>query len=1103
MLGISKECYSSKWHKCIAVISITLALAAPTGSNCSSNPCMYGICVDDPNSSYQCYCIDGYTGINCEINWDDCWSHPCANGGTCNDAIATYNCTCLDGFVGLNCEQRYSECMNEPCLNNATCLDHNGFTCQCLEGFIGEFCEIDVEVCNETTCKNAGECVDGPGLEFACLCPDGWTGPYCEEDVNECANGSPCQNGGLCINEPGTFTCACLFGYTGRECAKVIVPCADNPCQNRAVCLLEDTQPTCYCVPDYHGSLCELRYDDCESKNARCDNGGTCVDGVNNFTCSCPPPYAGDMCTVLLHLAETTTSYDDLATPSFGTDDPGQLTSLTDRYYTDTSFEPSAATTEELFETTEPVESSSVGVDGGLSTTPVDEDLGFVTGFQIGGGKHHGTRTSVEATNATSESTERVFTLDGDEVFSLAASVSTGGSASEGFPTTPIVLEVTKKTTTSEPYWRSSSVSDYDETANTSNEPYSTDTPGDGGGNATEGSTVIQHVTMLSSTIYVEDNATRDSSTGSPTYSAASSDLTTLVDFLQTNFVTDYGITEEDTGAPAYTTGAPTTTTEPGLVYNCDRDQCNNVTLCMYNGTRCDCSYPGNCRKRSSIRNAAFSGKSYVRQKFTVDDGLLNVSVRLRTRAKSGILVHALFDDERYILLYVEAGQLKFQFSCGLQTMLFGELDSPINNGFEVDVEIRFHYIVEAVSDKCLARLLVNSSVVMSGEQVLQVHGTMPQYARLHLGGIPVAFTQQFPQIVLGFVGCMSSFKMNGMERDFIYDSVEAVQIEECDSFLCLSSPCKNFGACQEVEGKVKCKCIAGYSGETCEKSVCDDNPCRLGATCLISPGANFICVCPLGTHGLYCEKDATIYQPSFSVFSPGLSSYMAYGISTSLKDHMELKLRIVPQTLDQISLIAYMGQTGAKPDTSDHFSLTYVRGYIMLTWDLGSGVRRIFTDSPLNVRPHRVHTIRIGRRGRDSWFHVDGMGNVTGRAAGTNTRLDVSPILYIGGHKSRYFETLPHDLPLHTGFSGCIYDIELKTDDNVFPLTMSSPATGRGVGECHRNECSHNSCKNGAVCLNYGPTYSCICMKDWEGPDCSTPANCSLSESLCHKDNN
>ena len=125
----------------------------------------------------------------------------------------------------------------------------------------------------------------------------------------------------------------------------------------------------------------------------------------------------------------------------------------------------------------------------------------------------------------------------------------------------------------------------------------------------------------------------------------------------------------------------------------------------------------------------------------------------------------------------------------------------------------------------------------------------------------------------------------------------------------------------------------------------------------------------------------------------------MAFGVSGSLKDHMELKLRIVPQTLDQISLIAYMGQSGSKRDSSDHFSLTYVRGYLMLTWDLGSGVRRIFTSTPINVRPQKVHTLHVGRRGRDSWLHVDGVGNVTGRAAGINTRLDVSPVLYIGIH--------------------------------------------------------------------------------------------------------
>jgi EYS protein len=104
---------------------------------------------------------------------------------------------------------------------------------------------------------------------------------------------------------------------------------------------------------------------------------------------------------------------------------------------------------------------------------------------------------------------------------------------------------------------------------------------------------------------------------------------------------------------------------------------------------QCDCSYWNNCRMSRNIEHAAFSGKSYIRQKFVIENGILNIFVRLKTKAKSGIFIHALFDDERYILLYMETGQLKFQFSCGLQTMLFGELDVPINNGYSVDIEMR------------------------------------------------------------------------------------------------------------------------------------------------------------------------------------------------------------------------------------------------------------------------------------------------------------------------------------------------------------------------------------------------------------------------------
>jgi len=40
--------------------------------------------------------------------------------------------------------------------------------------------------------------------------------------------------------------------------------------------------------------------------------------------------------------------------------------------------------------------------------------------------------------------------------------------------------------------------------------------------------------------------------------------------------------------------------------------------------------------------------------------------------------------------VYLELGSLKFQFSCGLETMLLGEIDAIIDNGYEVGIDMRY-----------------------------------------------------------------------------------------------------------------------------------------------------------------------------------------------------------------------------------------------------------------------------------------------------------------------------------------------------------------------------------------------------------------------------
>ena len=35
---------------------------------------------------------------------DECNSSPCQNNGTCENLVAAFNCKCIPGFIGENCE---------------------------------------------------------------------------------------------------------------------------------------------------------------------------------------------------------------------------------------------------------------------------------------------------------------------------------------------------------------------------------------------------------------------------------------------------------------------------------------------------------------------------------------------------------------------------------------------------------------------------------------------------------------------------------------------------------------------------------------------------------------------------------------------------------------------------------------------------------------------------------------------------------------------------------------------------------------------------------------------------------------------------------------
>jgi predicted outer membrane repeat protein len=72
---------------------------------CGSSPCLNGGTCIQPLFLYECLCMDGYEGPNCEAQVaDECASDPCLNGGTCSDGSQEYSCACPINTEGSRCE---------------------------------------------------------------------------------------------------------------------------------------------------------------------------------------------------------------------------------------------------------------------------------------------------------------------------------------------------------------------------------------------------------------------------------------------------------------------------------------------------------------------------------------------------------------------------------------------------------------------------------------------------------------------------------------------------------------------------------------------------------------------------------------------------------------------------------------------------------------------------------------------------------------------------------------------------------------------------------------------------------------------------------------
>ncbi|KAI8794952.1 CUB and sushi domain-containing protein 2, partial [Biomphalaria glabrata] len=296
-------------HNCTCFLNQSDVWCTCNGSVCSSShdPCQshpchnHGTCHTN-GSEFTCHCPLGYTGPTCaqivpsyqSVSWDhgnndtqDC-KLQCDNGGTCVPIGPVSQCHCLDGFTGLHCEVNMDDCLENYCLNGGQCLDGvNIFTCLCPKGFSGDLCQINLDDCVSSPCQNNGVCIDNID-GFTCVCQPGYSGDLCERVTDPCQS-NPCENNGTCMSSvsgsPSNFSCDCAQGYTGQTCETAVSFCDPMPCNINGTSRCQESTSECLCLPNWQGKLCSVYYDTC--KDNPCGQDAICVPDSTQL-CLCP-----------------------------------------------------------------------------------------------------------------------------------------------------------------------------------------------------------------------------------------------------------------------------------------------------------------------------------------------------------------------------------------------------------------------------------------------------------------------------------------------------------------------------------------------------------------------------------------------------------------------------------------------------------------------------------------------------------------------------------------------------------------------------------------------------------------------------------------------
>ncbi|XP_026710114.1 protein crumbs homolog 1 isoform X2 [Athene cunicularia] len=1041
---------------CLCSAGYTGTLCEMDFDECISEPCHNGAVCKDGVDEYSCYCVPGYQGKHCDLEVNECVSDPCLNGATCLNQIGQYDCICPVGYTGTNCELEIDECWSQPCLNGATCRDSLGsFACSCAPGFLGHLCQTNIDECASQPCLNRGQCTDGDN-GYRCNCTGtGFMGLHCETLAPLCWS-QPCYNNGTCEDNDDNYICHCWPGYAGSRCEEDIGECSSSPCRSGGVCVERswagrygsvpglppafryDTAEgyICSCQPGFAGTHCDEDINECYTNP--CQNGGICENFPGNYTCHCPPAdkegiyYGGWNCTEVLHgCTDQQCQNNGICIPHLKNGQHG-FRCICSPGYTGTHCETI---------TTFSFQGNSFLLLKNHPSPKKEFFYNIILKFQTvqptallfyRGEKN--TFAKLELLNGYLHLSVQVNNQP-QALLHISHNVSDGEWHSvEVTLARAVTLNLLDSSCVESCLNKTSVMIDHDHVMLAFQSTFLGGLPV---GNISSNSLLnVYNIHSAPSFVGCLQDIEIDLNVITPENVSPESSLNVRT-----------GCTKEDwcETHPCQNRGR---CTNLWLSYHCD---CYRP----YTGPSCTTEYiPGRFGSEDSSGYAAFSVDATQNEN-------LNISMFVRTRKSSGLLLALRNSTYLYVRVYLEGGKLKMLVLNSIK--LLGK--HSMNDG-------NFHLVTLKIEP--------NKMELFQSSQYLGFVSTpvLPIQSRdiLYIGGLPD--NKETDRNGRYFKGCIQDVRVNNQPLEFfpITDPLNSLinrtlinVTQGCTGDnLCKSNPCHNGGVCYSIWDDFTCTCPPNTAGKACEEvKWCELGPCPHKAQCqLVRQG--FECL----ANAVFSGRSSAIFYRSNGKISRDLTNII-FGFRTRDTDVILLYAEKEPEFV----------------------TISIHNSKLLFQLQSGNSFYKLTLASSLPVSDGKWHQVMVSMVEPLSTFsrwHID-IDNkkdiaTSTTAAGSLNFLREETDIYVA---DKAFDSLD-------GLRGCMSTIEIsgiylsyfenadiptkKPQEEQFLKISANPAH---TGCLQVDVCSSDPCLHEGICEDFYTSYHCICPKGWTGTHC------------------